>query len=391
MSGSGYGSHPGEAQSAQASPAMRVLAERLIGTQQLEGNKLQYVDADVYLNPTHFIKERKALFMDLPVPLIPSALLDRGQSVTHDLYGVPLVVTRDSAGTVHAMFNVCRHRGTRLVETADVQAASRLVCPYHAWTYKLDGSLQGLPLPHSFPGLDKADYRLSRLPALESGGLIWTRLDGAPMEADDVLGDIADDFTALNLSGAHVFQKTTHRVAANWKLVMDAFLESYHVQRLHKHTIAPFFADAITASDRVGHHFRSAVARQGYEQANPEDPLETLRYIITFSFSLLPAGVVVVSPDYINVMLIYPQNVDQTIVEDYMLIPAKPQSEDEALHWKESFALLDGGVFGGEDFRAAELGQQGLSSGAIKRITLGTAEHGVADFHQTVLELIGSS
>ncbi|MFK8031415.1 MAG: aromatic ring-hydroxylating dioxygenase subunit alpha [Gammaproteobacteria bacterium] len=367
---------------------MRSLVERLRQTSKPDGERVQYVPASVYLDQAHFIKEREALFLSRPVALIPTARLTSGQSVTHDYYGVPLVVTRDAEGVAHVLVNVCQHRGTRLVETSAVQSASRLVCPYHAWTYTLSGALQGLPLPDSFPGLDKQRYRLNRLPVIEAGGLIWTRLDGKSIEPESVLGDIADDFKTLGLAEAHVFQKTSHQVTANWKLIMDAFLESYHVQRLHKNSIAPFFADSITASDRVGDHFRSAVARIGYREAKSDDSMDTLRQIITFSFSLIPATVVVVSPDYINVMMIYPKNVDETVVEDYMLIPEAPASQDDRLHWSESFKLLDGHVFGGEDFRAAELGQLGLSSGTIERVTLGAAEQGVADFHQTVLALI---
>ena len=371
-----------------ATPAMRHLAEQLARTSKPAGTHIQHVSAEVYLSNSRFVAERETLFGRLPVPLVPSVFLKPGESVTHDHYGAPLVVTRDRKGNAHVLLNVCQHRGTRLVESTEVQTASRLVCPYHSWTYELNGTLKGLPRPETFPGLDKADYRLKAFPVQESGGLIWTRLDGHEFDSASVLGDIARDFDALGLSEANVFDRKTHHVKANWKLIMDAFLESYHVQRLHSDTIASFFADSITASDRVGIHFRSAVARQDYAQATAAGSLDALRHMITFSYSILPAMVVVASPDYVNVMILYPQNSDRTLVEDYMLIPAAPADDEEASHWAESFALLDGGVFAAEDFRAAELGHQGLASGGVEQLTLGTAEDGVAEFHQTLDTLL---
>jgi hypothetical protein len=94
--------------------------------------------------------------------------------------------------------------------------------------------------------------------------------------------------------------------------------------------------------------------------------------------------VIVVSPDYVNLMTLMPQAVDRTLVEDFMLIPEPPGTEEEEAHWLKSWTLLDEGTFGGEDFRAAALGQNGLSSGAIDEVTLGTLETGIRHFHDEV-------
>ncbi len=369
-------------------PAMRRLASQLGLPDDSSSSQIQQVSADVYLSTRRFAAEREVLFAKLPVPLLPSACLNPGQSTVHDHYGVPLVVTRDRDGAAHVLMNVCQHRGTRLVEASGVQTVSRLVCPYHSWTYALNGTLKGLPRPDTFPELDKGQFNLRSFPVDEGGGMIWTRLDRQAFDISESLGDIAADFDALGLGQASVFNRNTHTVKANWKLIMDAFLESYHVQRLHGKTIAPFFEDSITASDRAGIHFRSAVARQGYAESVNARTLDELRNVVTFSYSVLPGMVVVASPDYVNVMLLYPQNTDCTIVEDYMLISGVPQDDEEIAHWEESFALLDGGVFAAEDFRAAELGHQGLMSGGIEHLTLGTAEDGVAQLHKTLASLL---
>lgn len=368
-------------------PSQLALAEAVRECVTREAAPGQTVPASRYTDPAHFAREKAALFDRLPQVLVPSvALPDPGMALPHDSTGRPLLITRDKEGKAHVFLNVCRHRGTRLVEGEDVQCAARLVCPYHAWTYRLDGKLLALPRPETFPGMDKGDFGLKELPSVEAGGLIWfSPSDNADFGDARTLGE---DFSAFGMDTSYLFRRKLHTVKGNWKLIMDAFLESYHVTRLHANTIGPFFKDGVTAGDEIGPHMRSAVGRLEDMEGIDLTDMAALRKVVTFAYQLLPATIIIPSPDYVNVMVLMPHAHDLTLVEDFMLIPEEPQTDKARDHWERSWKLLDGGVFASEDFRAAELGQQGLSTGVVDHITLGTLEGGIARFDAIVQEAL---
>ena len=369
-------------------PGQRALAQIIVNGTAKHGGDITHIRASDYVCPARYDAEQKALFKALPLVIAPSASLTPSRAVTHDGFGKPLLLTRDGDGIAHVFLNVCQHRGTRLVEGSEPVCAKLLVCPYHAWSYTLDGRLAALPRPDTFPGLDKAAHDLKQLPSHEAGGLIWFSFGGADFAEADTLGA---DFDAFGLADMHMFARRTHDVAGNWKLIMDAFLESYHVQRLHSGSIGPFFKDGVTAGDTIGDHRRAAVGRADRLSTLDLNDWPAVRRAMTFTYQIFPATVLVVSPDYVNLMVLMPQSESRTLVEDFMLIPEAPATEKARDHWQRSWDLLDGQVFGAEDFRAVALGQQGLSSGAIDQITLGTLETGIRLFHDSVAARIAAA
>jgi nitrite reductase/ring-hydroxylating ferredoxin subunit len=365
----------------------RALADALARGEASLGSRVVEMDASVYTDPRRFEAERRNVFGKLPLVVAPSAVLpDNRLALAHDGFGVPLLITRDGDSSAHVLANVCRHRGTRLVDSGEVVSAKGIACPYHAWTYGPDGALKGVPRADCFPGLDKSEKHLFEFSSVETGGLIWFAEDGgADFSQCEAL---APDFDAFGLGRLHLYRRNTHKVAGNWKLIVDAFLESYHVQRLHAGTIAGFFADGITAADYLGPHQRAVVGRADYLSAIDRDDWQQLRRAVTYTYFLFPSAILVVSPDYVNLLVVMPQSVGSSLVEDFMLIPESPRTAEEEEHWRKSWDLLDTGTFGGEDFRAAALCQLGLSSGLLDKVTLGTLESGIAPFHERVETLL---
>ena len=368
--------------SLRPTPGQLALAEKLASGGEQLGTGMARLPASLYTDEARFKAEQDRLFARLPLVLGPSAMLPSPRTaIAHDGYGVPLIVSRDGDGQVHVLANACRHRGTRLLEGEGTVSAARIVCPYHAWAYKPDGSLAALPRPDCFPGLDKGEMSLRRFAAVESGGLIWFARDDADFSPATAL---AEDLDAFGIAHLHLYRRKAHEVAANWKLVVDAFLESYHVQRLHAQTIAPFFADGITVADRIGPHQRAAVGRTDYLGRIDRGDWRQLRKAVTYTYHLFPNAILIMSPDYVNLLTCWPQATGRTIVEDVMLIPEAPSNADEERHWQKSWDLLDGGTFAAEDFRAAALCHKGLASALVEEVTLGTLEHGIADFHAMI-------
>jgi phenylpropionate dioxygenase-like ring-hydroxylating dioxygenase large terminal subunit len=230
--------------------------------------------------------------------------------------------------------------------------------------------------------MDKANHSLKAFRDYECGGLIWFSRD----ENED-FGEIdmlCEDFDAFGIGSHFLYKRRTHEVAANWKLVIDAFLESYHVQRLHAQTIAPFFADGITTADMIGPHQRAAVGRAEYSSEIDRDDWSALRKAVTYTYQVFPNAVVIVSPDYITVLVVMPQSVGRCLVEDFKLISEAHENNEAESHWRRSWDLLDGGTFAAEDFRAAALCHRGLESKLLERATLGTLENGIAEFHARI-------
>lgn len=368
-------------------PGQLALVRALPDNDRLElGKGTWKVPIDTCFTPEHHRNEQARIFERLPLPVAPSGLLpDGGSFACRQVYGKDVVFTRDRSGTVHAFLNACMHRGSRIVTDDQIQKKRLLTCPFHAWSYDLEGRLVGVPRQETFDRLEKSQFGLKKLQCREMGGIIWLKPDpGADDDFSTVPADLVDDLAALGVPTMHLFATGVHDVAANWKLVMDTFQEGYHVTRLHSETLKGRFEDTIEIVDLLGIHMRRAAGRIGYRREQligKEESLADLRRLVTFHYTLFPNAVMICSQIYMSFMIFVPTGADSCRVLNYMLTDHPPRTDKDLDRFTRSHAMTDGSTFL-EDFAAAEYGQVGISTGALKEFTLCSLERHVWTFHQ---------
>jgi phenylpropionate dioxygenase-like ring-hydroxylating dioxygenase large terminal subunit len=346
-----------------------------------------------YCDPERFQREQERIFRSGPLLLgHESQLPAPGDAMVHDWLGLPLITLRDKSGAIGTFMNVCRHRGMRLVEERGQTRLRSLVCPYHQWTYGLDGQLRNVPRSESFTDLDPTAMGLVTLPTEVRHGLVWVQAgQDADMDLDHHLAGLGADLDFFNMGELHFCQQSVRTVAANWKLIHDAFLDGYHVVRLHKCSVGRFFPDALAESDTIGQHVRSAVARNEITDADGRavESLD-LRNTISYSYTVFPNTVLVLHPEYTSILGLFPQAVDRTILVHSMLSPSPPANDKERDHFRRSFELIDEGVFAAEDAWAAAGTQEGLLSGANDHLLFGGLEESAVWFHDFVERAISA-
>jgi phenylpropionate dioxygenase-like ring-hydroxylating dioxygenase large terminal subunit len=159
-----------------------------------------------------------------------SELSGAGDYVVREAAGESLILVRDGPGQVHALLNVCRHRGSRVC-TEREGTRQRLVCPYHAWSYGLDGRL--LAAHATPPGFCKADYGLHSAHVAVIEGLVFVNLSANPPSLTGAKAALERFMGPLQLADTKIIARRTYPVAANWKLVVENFLECYHCGPAH--------------------------------------------------------------------------------------------------------------------------------------------------------------
>jgi phenylpropionate dioxygenase-like ring-hydroxylating dioxygenase large terminal subunit len=262
------------------------------------------------------------------------------------------------------------------------------VCPFHAWSYRLDGTLAAIPDPAGFGGVDVAATSLRELPCTERFGLVWAHADGEDhldVDLDAHRGAaLVDELDSYGFDGFHHFRSTTIDVEANWKLMYDTFLEFYHGTYIHRSTLAHLMLRNLVHFDRIGEHWRMAAAKKSLLAMADQDPADwrVLDHAVV-SYDIFPNLAVNFHGDHVAVYRVLPgRDVGRSVWHFSLLTPEPVTSERAERYFGANFDYIV--RTGMEDVGAAASIERTLRSGANDTLCYGGFEPVLAWFHERV-------
>ncbi len=352
--------------------------------------------ASVYTDEGRLAAETAGLFRDRPLVVALSAdLPGTGDCLAREVCGVPLLLIRGEDAEVRAFLNICRHRGGR-VFTGRGRPGRALKCPYHSWAYDLNGDLLGQPLARdAFDELDRGEFGLVPLPVAERFGLIFAAVGagsgaGSQSRAIDVgsvLAGLGPELSEYDFGSWHLHSERTGLFDANWKLIHDTFLESYHVFSLHRDTLAPDMLSTPFVGENFGPHTRGVVMRKEVTKLLelPEREWD-LRANASIVYILFPSVAInLPMSGHAELWDMYPEPADphRTRVTVRFYVPQAPETEAERVFWDANVRFTTKVVFE-EDFGQQQDIHRSLRTGLMPEVVYGRNEPALIHHHQQV-------
>jgi len=316
------------------------------------------VPADTFFCPERFLAEKDILFRDTPQPVAFSAEVPGGGHLSLDVLDIPLLLTRDSTGQIYAFVNACSHRGAPLAEGSG--QTKRLVCPFHGWSYAHNGVLIGRPQDSSF-STPKSKGGLTPLPVAEVSGIVIVGLHEAVQQhaVEAALGSLGEEIASFNLDQFQRIDRRVLNVEANWKLVNDLSLESYHFNVLHRDSVATVLAPNAVV-ETFARESRWAFPLKSIERLNDLSEGDW-PYSIEGSctYTIYPGVMIIVNSSGAQMIRAEPGAAPGKSRVTYIGIAGQNVTLDEATQAYN----FGGEVFEKEDLPMSEQCQRGLSAG----------------------------
>jgi Rieske 2Fe-2S family protein len=297
-----------------------------------------------------------------------------------------VLLVRDEDGVLRAFYNVCRHRGHELMEVGDVASGRFLRCPYHAWAYGLDGSLKGTPGYAGVSGFDRADYSLVPVRIAEWRGWTFANASGDAPPFEEHVGNLGEMIGNHRPEELVTAARQDYEVGANWKILVENYHECYHCPSIH-----PELCKVSPPKSGEDHEAQGAWVGGSMEL---EDHAETmsltgesfaprLGYLAegqereVYYYQLFPNLLISLHPDYVLTHRLRPLAPDRTAVECEWLF-SREAVETEG--FDPSYASDFWDVTNGQDWRACEGVQRGVSSRGYRQGPLSPEESTVGKF-----------
>ena len=278
---------------------------------------------------------------------------------------------------MRAFRNACRHRGTQLAAGSGCSKA--FVCPYHGWTYALDGRLRGVPDDYGFPDLDKELHGLVPVDVAERFGLVFITQD-EPRLTDSSL----DQLLELIAPEQRLIGTMENEITANWKIMLEGFLEGYHIRSTHRETFYPYGFDNLNVVELFGRNSRVTYPFRRIAKLAETPPADRrVDGLLTYVYHLFPNVVVTVLSHHTNLIVLEPVALDKTKLITYRFTN-RGSSTPELLETVERDAEFVDQTGGAEDRAVVRSIQSGLGSGANSVFTFGLFESAISHFHRSL-------
>jgi len=342
-----------------------------------------------YLNPGRFADEMR-LLRSMPSVFVPSAAIPGpGDHVERDAFGVPLFAVRGRDHRARVFRNACRHRGLALVECAGCSRA--LVCRYHGWTYRLDGSLSHVPHADAFPDLDMSTRGLVEVASREVDGLIVIDPLDTP-GVDGAMPALTDGrpWRDKLLPAERLLYVDSTRREMNWKILVEQFLEGYHIRSTHTDTFFPLQYDDLNVVETFGPNSRITFPYRNIERLRDRPQTTwTTNARVTYVYQLFPNVMVATFPDFVLLVVIDPVDIDHSTLTTYAMVTpevarraqSNPRERNDASRGR---TLLARGAV--EDNEMSAGVQRGLRAGANAFVEFGRHESAIGHFHAALDE-----
>ncbi len=334
-----------------------------------------------YRSRERFELEMERVLRRTPTPFCPSAALaEAGSFVARDAAGVPLLAVRGADGVARVFRNACRHRGAQVACGAG--RAQAFVCPYHAWAYGLDGSLRNIPHEYGFPGVDKATHGLVPVQAEERAGIVFVTQDttGPKIELDEVPQVFGPDLKLVST--------IENKIAANWKVFAESFIEGYHIYSTHRDTFFPVQFDNLNVVEHFGRNSRVTYPYRNVEKLRTIAPGERrLGGTVTHVYHMFPNVMISTFPKRVLLTVLEPTSVETTTLTTYTLAEAALLADETPAIERAADFVNQGAK---EDREVVESIQRGLASGANDAFEFGRFEAAIVHFHHNLQTLIGT-
>ena len=357
------------------------------------------VDPAVYTDPEIAARERERVFARVPFAVAHcTEIAEPGSFITSRLPNNEAIIVRQHDGGVRALVNVCRHRGS-MVEAQEAGTCKKFQCPYHGWSYNIDGSLKSATHEASFGDFDHLDRGLISLPVEERHGFIWV-IDspGAEIDVAAWFGPTMDAILGSYGIEKHVcVHSGSFDEPANWKVLQDAFLDGYHIQFVHKETAAKMTYTNILTIEDYGRHDRFFSPRKSIQKvlgANGHQLAdEEIQPHINISHGLLPNSTLLCLPDHIQLLTFFPHPSDpgQSRMEIRIIPPRVEDTELDAETWQELWDRnwkINMDILRDEDFPIAHRTQRAVSSVGAGPLIFGRNEVANQVFHRELAKLL---